>query len=111
MTIESSVVLDEISRNLLSALQEDARLSYAELGRRVGLSPAATAERLKRLEEAGIITGPFNAEPSELVCQELFSESLLKPATVFHSTLVTDARSCPRRCLRRRSDVRYNCSS
>jgi Lrp/AsnC family leucine-responsive transcriptional regulator len=57
MAIESSVVLDEISRNLLSALQEDARLSYAELGRRVGLSPAATAERLKRLEEAGIITG------------------------------------------------------
>ena len=38
-------------------LQEDARLSYAELGRRVGLSPAATAERLRRLEETGIITG------------------------------------------------------
>jgi hypothetical protein len=57
MTIESSGLLDEIDRNLLSALQEDARLSYAELGRRVGLSPAATAERLRRLEEAGIITG------------------------------------------------------
>ena len=57
MAIESSVLLDEIGRNLLSALQEDARLSYAELGRRVGLSPAATAERLRRLEEAGIITG------------------------------------------------------
>jgi Lrp/AsnC family leucine-responsive transcriptional regulator len=57
MPIESSVLLDEISRNLLSALQEDARLSYAELGRRVGLSPAATAERLRRLEEGGIITG------------------------------------------------------
>jgi Lrp/AsnC family leucine-responsive transcriptional regulator len=57
MAIESSVLLDEIGRNLLSALQEDARLSYAELGRRVGLSPAATAERLRRLEEAGVITG------------------------------------------------------
>jgi len=57
MAIESSVLLDEIGRNLLSALQEDARLSYAELGRRAGLSPAATAERLRRLEEAGIITG------------------------------------------------------
>src|SRR5713226_7400198 len=57
MAIESSVLLDEIGRNILSALQEDARLSYAELGRRVGLSPAATAERLRRLEEAGIITG------------------------------------------------------
>jgi Lrp/AsnC family leucine-responsive transcriptional regulator len=57
MAIESIALLDEIGINLLSALQEDARLSYAELGRRVGLSPAATAERLRRLEEAGIITG------------------------------------------------------
>ncbi|MCX6626828.1 MAG: Lrp/AsnC family transcriptional regulator [Candidatus Solibacter sp.] len=57
MASESIAVLDEIGRNLLSALQEDARLSYAELGRRVGLSPAATAERLRRLEELGVITG------------------------------------------------------
>ena len=57
MAMDSSALLDAIGRNLLSALQEDARLSYAELGRRVGLSPAATAERLRRLEEAGIITG------------------------------------------------------
>ena len=61
MAVESSALLDEIGRNLLSALQEDARLSYAELGRRVGLSPAATAERLRRLEEVGIITG-YRAE-------------------------------------------------
>ncbi|MEO8367908.1 MAG: Lrp/AsnC family transcriptional regulator [Candidatus Solibacter sp.] len=46
-----------MDRNLLSALQQDARLSYAELGRRIGLSPAATAERLRRLEEAGVIKG------------------------------------------------------
>jgi Lrp/AsnC family leucine-responsive transcriptional regulator len=61
MGIESNALLDEIGRNLLSALQEDARLSYAELGRRIGLSPAATAERLRRLEEAGIITA-YRAE-------------------------------------------------
>jgi Lrp/AsnC family leucine-responsive transcriptional regulator len=57
MAIESSVLLDAIGRKLLAALQEDARLSYAEAGRRIGLSPAATAERLRRLEEVGIITG------------------------------------------------------
>src|ERR1017187_8500429 len=57
MAVESSVLLDEIGRNLLLALQDDARLSFAELGRRIGLSPAATAERLRRLEEAGVITG------------------------------------------------------
>jgi Lrp/AsnC family leucine-responsive transcriptional regulator len=57
MAIESSALLDETGIKLLSALQENARLSYAELGRRIGLSPAATAERLKRLEDAGVITG------------------------------------------------------
>ncbi len=57
MAIESSALLDETGRKLLSVLQENARLSYAEIGRRIGLSPAATAERLKRLEDAGVITG------------------------------------------------------
>jgi len=55
--MDSSVLLDQTGRKLLSVLQENARLSYAELGRRIGLSPAATAERLKRLEDAGVITG------------------------------------------------------
>jgi Lrp/AsnC family leucine-responsive transcriptional regulator len=57
MSVDSLALLDEVGRNLLSALQQDARLSYAELGRRIGLSPAATAERLRRLEESGIIKG------------------------------------------------------
>ena len=55
MAIESSSTLDDYGRNLLQALQEDSRLSYAELGRRVGLSPSATAERMRRMEEDGII--------------------------------------------------------
>jgi Lrp/AsnC family leucine-responsive transcriptional regulator len=46
---------------LLRELQEDARLSLAELGRRVGLSPPAVADRLERLEEAGAIKG-YRAE-------------------------------------------------
>src|SRR5215510_5407761 len=57
MAVESTALLDEIGRNLLHLLQEDARLPFAEIGRRIGLSPAATAERLRRLEEVGIITG------------------------------------------------------
>jgi hypothetical protein len=48
----------------------------------------------------------FNAEPSELVCQEFFSESLLKPATVSHPTQVADARPDPSRPLRLRNDAR-----
>ena len=54
-------VLDETNVRLLAELQSDARLSLAELGRRVGLSSPAVAERLGRLEGAGVIRG-YRAE-------------------------------------------------
>ena len=54
---EISPLLDSIALALLAELEQDARLSFAELGRRVGLSPSAAAERVKRLEEAGVIRG------------------------------------------------------
>lgn len=57
MTNESEHVLDETGWELLCALQENARASYAELGRRVGLTAPAVADRVRRLEAAGIITG------------------------------------------------------
>ncbi|HWH11673.1 MAG TPA: Lrp/AsnC family transcriptional regulator [Solirubrobacteraceae bacterium] len=50
-------LLDDVNRRLLAELQADARLSLAELGRRVGLSSPAVAERLHRLEQADVITG------------------------------------------------------
>jgi Lrp/AsnC family transcriptional regulator, leucine-responsive regulatory protein len=53
----ASNVLDETNLALLSELQGDARLTLAELGRRVGLSSPAVAERLQRLEETGVIGG------------------------------------------------------
>jgi len=49
--------LDPTNRQLIAALQADARLSLAELGRRVGLTAPAVGERLARLEEAGVIRG------------------------------------------------------
>jgi Lrp/AsnC family transcriptional regulator, leucine-responsive regulatory protein len=49
--------IDATNRRLLSELQADARLSLAELGRRVGLSSPAVAERLQRLEQAGVLRG------------------------------------------------------
>ena len=66
-TREISPLIDEIGRKLLEELQKDARLSYAELGRRIGLSPSATAERLRHFEEAGIIRGyHVDIDPSAL---------------------------------------------
>jgi Lrp/AsnC family leucine-responsive transcriptional regulator len=50
-------LLDVTNRRLLAELQADARLSLAELGRRVGLSSPAVAERLQRLQDDGVILG------------------------------------------------------
>jgi Lrp/AsnC family leucine-responsive transcriptional regulator len=57
MSLRIDRLLDEVGWRLLEALQEDARLSFSELGRRVGLSAPAAAERGRRLEDAGIIRG------------------------------------------------------
>jgi Lrp/AsnC family transcriptional regulator, leucine-responsive regulatory protein len=48
---------DVTNRRILAALQTDGRLSLAELGRRIGLSPPAVAERVQGLEREGAITG------------------------------------------------------
>jgi len=57
----ASAELDPTNLRLLDELQQNARLSLAELGRRVGLSAPAVAERLARLEEDGTIGG-YRAE-------------------------------------------------
>jgi Lrp/AsnC family transcriptional regulator, leucine-responsive regulatory protein len=54
MAVES---IDDLDWRLLESLQNDGRASYADLGRRVGLSPSAVTERVRRLEESGVITG------------------------------------------------------
>ena len=53
----SNGLLDGTNCLLIAELQRDARLSIAELGRRVGLSPPAVAERVQRLEQSGTIKG------------------------------------------------------
>jgi len=53
--LSSTVTLDAWNRALLSALQRDARLSFNALAREVGLSQPAVAERVRRLEEAGLL--------------------------------------------------------
>jgi Lrp/AsnC family leucine-responsive transcriptional regulator len=53
--------LDETDRKIIGELTSDGRVSFAELGRRVNLSSPAVAERVQRLERAGVITG-YRAE-------------------------------------------------
>ena len=49
------VQIDAIDRAILLELQQESRLSYAEIGARVGLSPAAVHDRVKKLERKGVI--------------------------------------------------------
>jgi Lrp/AsnC family leucine-responsive transcriptional regulator len=53
--------LDETDRKIIGELANDGRVSFAELGRRVNLSPPTVAERVQRLERQGVITG-YRAE-------------------------------------------------
>ena len=55
--------LDRIAWRIVEELQHDARISWAELGRRVGLTTPAVAERVHRLEKLGVIRG-FRADIS-----------------------------------------------
>jgi Lrp/AsnC family leucine-responsive transcriptional regulator len=59
--------LNRIDRHILSILQDEARISYAELARRVGLTTTPCLERVKRLEKHGYIRG-YNAilDPNQL---------------------------------------------
>lgn len=49
--------LDDLDWAIIEQLQQDARISLSELGRRVNLSPSATTERVRNLESLGVITG------------------------------------------------------
>jgi Lrp/AsnC family transcriptional regulator, leucine-responsive regulatory protein len=57
MAYDYAALLDDTGWALLVALQENARGSFADLGRQVGLTPPAVADRIRRMEAAGIITG------------------------------------------------------
>jgi Lrp/AsnC family transcriptional regulator, leucine-responsive regulatory protein len=57
MSLHDERLLDEIGWHILDELQENARISFAELGRKVGLSTPAVTERVRKLEDAGVIAG------------------------------------------------------
>src|SRR5580765_1656642 len=72
--------IDEIDRRIINELVADGRVSFAELGRRVSLSPPAVAERVQRLERGGVITG-YRAEiDPRAVGYELTAIVRVKPA-------------------------------
>jgi DNA-binding Lrp family transcriptional regulator len=82
------VAFDELDKQIIAALVEDARASYSELGAQVGLSASAAKRRVDRLRAAGAITG-FSArvDPSALgwtteAYVELFCRGRTSPAEI-----------------------------
>lgn len=55
--MQDKPLLDGINQKIIKSLQENARISYAELGKQVHLSAPAVAERIRKMEEFGVITG------------------------------------------------------
>jgi len=55
--------IDDLNWRILKLLQENSRLSMSNIGREVGLTPPAVAERVKKMEDLGILEG-FNAKVS-----------------------------------------------
>jgi Lrp/AsnC family leucine-responsive transcriptional regulator len=74
-------VLDSTNRRIIEELQADARLSMAELGRRVSLSSPAVAERVQRLEREGVISGYHAAINPKALGYGLSAVVRVSPAT------------------------------
>jgi Lrp/AsnC family transcriptional regulator, leucine-responsive regulatory protein len=67
VSVSTVIELDAIDRRILQALQAQGRATYDELAAGVGLSASATLRRVKRLEEAGVISGYAALLAPELV--------------------------------------------
>ena len=74
-------LLDATNLRILEELQADARLTMAELGRRVSLSPPAVADRVQRLERAGVISGYHAAVDPKAVGYPIAAVVRVRPAS------------------------------
>lgn len=88
-------LLDGTNVRILEELQCNARLTVAELGRRVGLSAPAVAERMARLEDAGVITGYHAAVDPRALGYALGAVLRIRPAPRQIAAVAELAREIP----------------
>jgi Lrp/AsnC family leucine-responsive transcriptional regulator len=93
--------LDERDRQLLALIQRDAKTPQAELAKRVGLSPAAVNERLRKLEQSGVIrrytalVDPIAVDASLVAFVEVSIEHpRFEPALIEHVRGLMDVQEC-----------------
>ncbi|CAL2108252.1 Transcriptional regulator, AsnC family [Tenacibaculum sp. 190524A02b] len=77
-------ILEEVDLNIITCLKENARASFAEIGRKIKLSPSATRERIHKLEERGVIKKYSVELDNKLLGHEMEAFILVK---VFHGNL------------------------
>jgi Lrp/AsnC family transcriptional regulator, leucine-responsive regulatory protein len=88
-------MIDAVNRRIVEELQKDARLSMAELGRRVKLSPPAVAERVQRLERDRVITGYHAAVDPKALGYTVAAVVRVAPATAQLERIRQLARATP----------------
>ena len=73
MDLKLERLLDKIGKDIVRELVKNARISFSELGRVVGLSTPAVTERVRKLEEAGVITGYHAAVNGDLLGKKVIA--------------------------------------
>jgi Lrp/AsnC family leucine-responsive transcriptional regulator len=87
--------MDDLDRRILGVLARDGRVTVAELGRRVNLSPPAVGERVRRLEQSGVITGYRAHFDLRLLGYPLIAIVRVKPAPGRLATVAGLAQEIP----------------
>jgi len=88
-------VLDDLNCHILSELQKNARLSTVELGRRIGLSAPAVADRIQKLEDGGYIKGYNTLLDLDKLGLTIRAVILFKGRDLKHSELIRLIESIP----------------
>lgn len=93
-----AIELDDVDRQLLTELQDDADRPNVELARIVGLSPAATLHRVRRLKQSGVIRGitaELDAEAAGFPLRVFVSVTLARHDEASHARLGRALREIP----------------
>lgn len=87
--------LDETSWDILKLLQQNARMSFAEIGKEVGLTAPAVAERIRKMEESGIIAGYHARIDHDALGLTLMGLVSIQNPKIHAERVIALAQSCP----------------
>ncbi len=93
--MEPERLLDDAGMEILRALQDNARISFAELGRKIGMSAPAITERVKKMEETGIIAGYHARVNSAMIGNRVTAFVRLRAAQGQFPNIIRLARQTP----------------